>query len=259
MPVLVDEADPTHIVDGNHRAQAYLELGQQPPVVPINRRDFIEGAFAGGSEEAYFNKYIKPKLGTAGKIPKPISSLTPEQVIKEITGVDQTTDEMAEYLGTDPNQVKLMVKDFQDYGRVNSLSDAQVDELHGRFISRLEDASNNYDQQINEIGVQYSDDGKPPTDMTDALKRTERVINDAVKAKTRQQKVLAIDKIMSVEHTGAGGRMLSWGYGEGEPDRLNEFIANTLDWLRNQTKFTAGKIPQPVSNFRNIDKVKPTK
>lgn len=58
-PVLVDKDDPTHVVDGNHRALAYRELDKSIPTVSVDRKDFMRRVGSGEiTETEYYEKYL---------------------------------------------------------------------------------------------------------------------------------------------------------------------------------------------------------
>ena len=53
MPVGVDKTNPSRVVDGNHRAAAYKELGRKVPVMKIDRVKFIQDAAKYGERTAF--------------------------------------------------------------------------------------------------------------------------------------------------------------------------------------------------------------
>lgn len=175
-----------------------------------------------------------------------ISTLTPEEFIQRTTGVKQSVQEMADYLDMEPEYVTALTKDLKDYGRVNSMTDPQVDNLYQRIVGRFKTAHEVY----NDLNADMAE-GEIPQERT-ALKAINKAYPEIVNAKTRTDKVLAIDKIMSLAH-GHGGYVFAYGYAPGDQPRADAFIKDSLDWLRNQTTYEAKNIPTPkLENLEDV-------
>jgi ParB-like chromosome segregation protein Spo0J len=55
-PSFVNQLDKSRLVDGNHRAAAYRELGKRVPVVLVDRLDMLQKMGKGMSAEDYYKQ-----------------------------------------------------------------------------------------------------------------------------------------------------------------------------------------------------------